>query len=222
MNILAPRIKALLIFILGLLIIPDSMAESPDQVQHPTKRNFDLLREAPEYSEMAFSVFVFNDVGWTETEVERVITEASQIYAKHCRFSLRVRSTKFITVDSNLHRLNDELQEQFLAELGEAKRPIVFFVGDTREPDFAAYAYLEGTISPSQGTAWLTHRAAKECRGPMLAHELGHIALNMSKHTSSNNNLMAFSCRRSNVSRQNVNTDLTPEQCETLWRRYTQ
>ena len=38
----------------------------------------------------------------------------------------------------------------------------------------------------------------------------------------SNDNLMAFSCQRSNVSRQSVNTDLTPEQCETLWRRYTQ
>jgi hypothetical protein len=222
MNTSAPRIKAVLISILSLLIISDSMAESPGEVQHQANRNFDLLREAPEYSEMAFSVIVFNDVGWSKTEVERVITEARQIYAKRCRFSLRVRSTEFITVDSNLHRLNDELQEQFLAELGEAKRPIVFFVGDTREPDFAAYAYLEGTISPSQGTAWLTRRAAKECRGPMLAHELGHIALNMAKHASSNNNLMAFSCQRSNISRQPVNTDMTPEQCETLWRRYTQ
>ena len=100
------------------------MLESPDMVQHQASKNFDLLRAAPEYSEMAFSVIVFNDVGWSKTEVERVITEASQIYAKHCRFSLRVRSTEFIMVASNLHRLNDELQEQFLAELGEAKRSI--------------------------------------------------------------------------------------------------
>jgi len=204
-----------------MLVLANALAESPEPVDPVNKQDFDLIRDAPTNSGMSFEVFVFRDAGWSEIEVERVIDEARQIYAGECRFSLIISSMIFISVAPELHRINYRLQEQLLIDLGDVQRPVIFFIDDTLEYDFAAYAYLQDTASPSQGTAWITRNAAKQCRGPMLAHEIGHIALNADKHVLQNNNLMAFSCQRSNVSRQSINTDLTPEQCETLWGRHT-
>ena len=223
MNISAMMDKSSWLFSLILLFfIVDSFAESPESIDRKPADNFDLIREAPDNSRLFFEVFVFRNAGWSEREVKRVIAEARDIYARQCRFNLVARQISFIHVEAQLHRINHELQEQLLTRLVDVKRPAVFFIDDTRDEDFAAYAYLEGTASPSQGTAWITRNAARQCRGPMLAHELGHIALNTGKHVEVGNNLMGFSCQRSNVSRQPINTNLTPQQCKTLWRRYAQ
>ena len=215
-------VKVFYSLILSLFVTVNIFAESPDQTERKLLEDFDSIQNAPANSGMTFTVYVFYNAGWSEREVRRVIAEAGEIYARQCRFRLVASSINFIHVDANLHRIDNQLQEKLLKDLGDIERPAIFFIDDTSDEDFAAYAYLKDTQSPSQGTAWITGNAARQCRGAMLAHELGHIALNTGKHVVMHDNLMGFSCQRSNVRRQPVNTGLTPQQCQTLWRRYAQ
>lgn len=221
MNGLIKSISQTYLIAFSLLVSSLTFAESPDVPEFNSRNEIRLLSDAPTISEISFSVIVFNEVGWTENEVNRIIDEANQIYLQECRVSFNVRSIEFATVDGRLHDLTHELQEELLMELSDRPRPIVFFIEKTSEADFA-YAYIEGTASPSQGTVWLTRESASECRGSMLAHELGHIALEQKIHSDENNNLMNRSCRHSNVKGQFINTQLNSKQCEVLWRKYGQ
>ena len=177
------------------------------------------LNDAPRYSGIDFSVVVFREVGWNVREVRRVLREASDIYAHACYFSLNLVAIRYLDVDQSLHRIDEYLQQQLLASLDGFARPTLFFVGDTHAGDFA-YAYLEGTASPSQGTAWMSRRVPKRCRGRLLAHEIGHIALNTGRHSKQPENLMQSHCRDSNLDNHMANTGLSDNQCQILWRRY--
>ena len=118
-----------------------------------------------------FSVFVVEDSVWTLNEVAQTIRETVGIYAKQCDFNISVRSVQRGTVARHLQDFNESRQAQLLSVLNP-ERPTVFFVRQTQDRDIA-YAYLEHTPSPSQGTIWITRRAKKECRGLLLAHEIG-------------------------------------------------
>ena len=211
---------ALPVLLVCLLTMYGVRAESPGQFEPGIKSGRNFLGQAPAYSGMSFAVIVFRDVGWSEVEVTAVIAEASRVYARNCRFTLDVTGIRFIEVDARLHHLDEAMQQRLLVELGDIDRPIVFFIGATSAND-AAYAYLQGTVSPGQGTAWLSRQATKQCRGPLLAHEIGHIALQASRHSRQPGNLMRDSCHSSNISNQSINTDLNQQQCQTLWSRYT-
>jgi len=218
---LSTRVNKALLVLAGLLLVSSSLAESPDGVQPDVESDFDLTQYAPDRTVIRFSVVVFDNVGWSESEVRHVLDEAKSIYARECRVELAPTYIQFVDIDYELRKLSQYQQEQVLDQLDNIERPVVLFIDETTELDYA-YAYLEGTESPSQGTAWLTRQARAECRGPMLAHELGHIALRADKHSGIPDNLMNFSCRHSNISNQLVNTDLTRQQCEILWKRYSQ
>jgi len=221
MNIRIRRFSVFLLLATSLCAVPGVRAESPEQFVTKIESESDFLQQAPVYSELSFPVIVFRDVGWTEPEVTRVIREASHIYARECQFTLNVTGIRFVDVSSRLHHLDNRMQEQLLAQLDDIDRPLVFFIGTTSGHD-AAYAYLLGTASPSQGTAWLTRQVTKQCRGPLLAHEIGHIALEASHHSRQPGNLMQNSCRSSNISNQSAGTSLNHKQCQMLWDRYAQ
>jgi len=214
------QVNALPVLLLCLFTMYGLRAESPGQFVPGIKSERNFLRQAPAYSGISFAVIVFRDVGWSEAEITDVIAEASRIYARNCHFTIDVTSISFIEIDARLHHLDEAMQQRLLVELGDIDRPIVFFIGATSAND-AAYAYLQGTVSPSQGTAWLSRQATTQCRGPLLAHEIGHIALQASRHSRQPGNLMRDSCHSSNISNQSINTDLNQQQCQTLWSRYT-
>ncbi len=221
MNTPTGRIRAILVLAISLIVSSGADAESPGQAPAGVKSEPYFLDQAPAFSAFRFAVVVMRDVGWSEAEVARVLREASRIYLQECRFSLEVEGIHYIEVDARVHHLDRMLQEQLLAELDEIGRPTVFFIGATSGDD-VAYAYLQGTASPSQGTAWLSRQAAKECRAPLLAHEIGHIALEATRHSGQPGNLMGDSCRFSNIGNHSINTDLNQRQCRTLWHRYGQ
>jgi len=213
------QVEVLPVLLVCLFTMYGARAESPGQFEPGIKSERNFLSQAPAYSGVSFPVIVFRNVGWSEAEVTAVIAEASRIYARNCRFTLDVTGIRFIEVDARLHHLDEGMQQQLLTELGDIDRPIVFFIGATSGNN-AAYAYLQGTVSPYQGTAWLSRQATKQCRGPLLAHEIGHIALLASRHSRQPGNLMRDSCHSSNLSNQSIDTDLNQQQCQTLWRRY--
>ncbi len=166
----------------------------------------------------AFSVFVMDDSGWTLSEVGQTIQRAAKIYFEQCRFQLSLRSIQRGTLSGHLQEFNETKQAKLLALL-KPERPMVFFVRQTEDQDIA-YAYLENAPSPSKGTIWITRRAREQCRGPLLAHEIGHIALNFPSHQADLGNLMSYSCVNSNIQNAAVNTHLNTSQCETLRQRY--
>jgi hypothetical protein len=213
------RVRSTLLAALFVLAGFDSLAESPDRFERAERPKSPFLDEAPVYSGMGLSVVVFRDVGWTEPEVSQILQETSRIYARECRFSLNFTGIRFIEVDERLHDLDDYLQERLLAELPDIERPVAFFMGRT-SGDQTAYAYLQGTASPSQGTAWISRQVAAPCRAQLLAHEIGHVALAADRHSREPGNLMGESCSFTNFGNQSTGTDLNRQQCQTLWRRY--
>ena len=166
----------------------------------------------------ALSVFVTDGSEWTLDDVAQTIREAAGIYANQCDFKISVRSVQQGMVALGLQNFNEARQAKLLSIL-KPERPTVFFVNRTQDRDIA-YAYLEHTPSPSQSTIWITRRARKEGRGPLLAHEIGHIALDFPSHQADPGNLMSYTCVTSNVENAQTNIRLSPRQCRMLHTRY--
>lgn len=203
--------------LLLLFLVFTASAESPEKTEiRKTPNSNDISHFSASSAATTYRVIVFSDVGWTKKEVERITQEAAAIYARECNFALTSASVEFIRLEQDFYRLDKAMQEQLLAELSDVKRPIVFFINETVENDYA-YAYIRGTVSPSQGTAWISRKTSKTCRGPLLAHELGHILLKQKQHSQLPGNLMRDSCRHSNVENHSVDTYLTAQQCQNLY-----
>lgn len=211
--------KLFLLFLLTGLNYPSGLAESIDKGEREEIEQAKPLDKAPLSSTMQFSVVIMDQSGWSETEVRGVIQQAARIFSRECRVDLNPVSFELVIPRRELRLLTGDLQEQLVEALGNRQRPIVFFIYGTDSDDIA-YAYLEETVSPSQGTAWITRRSTRECRGVLLAHELGHIALQYDGHDTRKENLMSSSCRLSNINSQPLNTRIGADQCQLLWRRY--
>ena len=164
-----------------------------------------------------FSVVVVRNAGWQPDEIDTTIREAAAIFWHRCR--LPISMDRVFTIDlSDDYQVLDETEEERLVG-GLAERPMVLFVNTTTERH-NAYSYLESWPISRAGTVWITRDAPTVCRGPLLAHEIGHVALNDPAHSDDPDNLMSHRCGHSNLTNQRINTELSEQQCTLLKRRF--
>ncbi len=211
----------IVIFLLVPLGLISTCLRADEDIANLRKISLDelgLMQFSDNKNGFAFSVFIMDGSGWTLSDVAHTIREAASIYDKQCDFKISIRSIQQGTVALHLQNFNEVRQAKLLSML-KPERPTVFFIDNTQDRDIA-YAYLENTASPSQGTIWITRRARKECRGSLLAHEIGHIALHFPSHQTDPGNLLSYSCTTSNIQNATLNIKLTAEQCRTLHQRY--
>lgn len=193
-------------------------AEAPDRESSVFLESNRFLEEAPADNGLQIPLVILDGAGWRPSEVWNIWREATAIFRRECRFRLSAHKLRLIGVKPSWQSLDEREQAELLQMLDYDTRPVVFFIGSA-EGDFGAFAYLEGTVSPSQGTAWLTREIPRRCRARQLAHEIGHVLLQVGNHSTDPDNLMYRDCRRSNLGNFAINTDLNESQCRTLWRR---
>ena len=213
----------LLISLVGLVAFLFSVLATADLLQDIQETDLPRseiysVEQTPTGKGLEFSVVVFRDIGWGLDTVTNAIKQAAQIYASECDFYFTVNEIRMGGVANRFHNLTEPMQQELIESLN-LPRPIVFFINTTTDNDYA-YSYQQGTVSPSQGTVWMTRRVVPACHGPLLAHELGHIALDVAEHSNAPKNLMGFTCYSSNVQNFAGNTKLTRRQCQRLHQRY--
>lgn len=192
----------------------DAAGEITNVVEHELSSTELYGEAAPAHSGFAFSAVLLADSGWTLAEVKDTIKHAANIYSSACDFRFSVSKIVAVEAAPRYQWLDERLEQELLQKLG-LPRPIALFVNQTTTNDYA-YSYLSDTVSPSEGTAWVTRKASPSCRGPLFAHELGHIAFNNATHSRELQNLMGYTCRSSNIENFADNTKLTTKQCGML------
>lgn len=187
------------------------------ELQLPPDRPMTGSRPGSE-AHFSFNVFVFENTDWTLDEVAETIRQAANIFATECGFSIELKKFLSGRVPPAFLQL-DTAKQALILGLLNIPRPVVFFINQTANHDYG-YSYLAATPSPSQETVWITRRVAPSCRGRLLAHEIGHIALNVATHSPIRDNLMGYTCHHSNVRNFATNVGLTQAQCKVLEERY--
>jgi hypothetical protein len=184
----------------------------------------ELSREAiygdarvPPGAGFAFTVVVVRNAGWQADEVAASVRSAAAIFLRRCNLSLTVERILTVDLPAAYQELDEGEEEQLAADLDA--RPAVLFVNRTTE-GHRAYSYLERWPIARAGTAWLTRQAPAACRGALLAHEIAHLALDDAEHSDDPDNLMSHRCGHSNLVNQLINTELDPQQCRLLARRF--
>jgi hypothetical protein len=171
----------------------------------PTGRGFD------------FTVVVVRNAGWRADEIETAIREAAAIFLHRCGLPISVNRVLTIDLPGFYQELDEAEEERFVG--GLVDRPAALFVNATTE-HHNAYSYLESWPISRAGTVWITRDAPTVCRGPLLAHEIGHVALDQAEHSDDQDNLMSHRCGHSNLTNQRINTELSQRQCTLLKRRF--
>lgn len=165
----------------------------------------------------AFTVVVVRNAGWQADEVAASVRDAAGIFLRRCNLPLTVERILTIDLPAAYQELDEDEEERLVS--GLAARPAVLFVHRTTE-GHRAYSYLERWPIARAGTAWLTRQAPAVCRGALLAHEIAHLALDDAGHSDDPDNLMSHRCGHSNLTNQLINTELDPDQCRLLARRF--
>ncbi len=164
-----------------------------------------------------FSVVVVRNAGWQPDEIETAIRETAAIFLHRCGLPISVDRVLTVDLPDDYQELDETEEERLVG--GLAERPAVLFVNATTD-NHNAYSYLESWPISRAGTVWITRDAPTVCRGPLLAHEIGHVALDDPEHSDDPDNLMSHRCGHSNLTNQRINTELSEQQCTLLKRRF--
>jgi hypothetical protein len=206
-----------------LATLPCSLAAQPPSLDRVATAS-ELPRAAiygdapvPAGTGFAFSVLVVRNAGWQVDEVATSVRDAATIFLRRCNLPLTVERVLTIDLPAAYQELDEDEEERLVSGLDA--RPAVLFVNRTSE-GHRAYSYLERWPIARAGTAWLTRQAPAVCRGALLAHEIAHLALDDAGHSDDPDNLMSHRCGHSNLTNQLINTELDPDQCRLLARRF--
>jgi len=164
-----------------------------------------------------FTVVVVRNAGWQPDEIEAAIRETAAIFLRRCGLPISVDRVLTVDLPDDYQELDEAEEERLVGGLTE--RPAVLFVNATTE-NHNAYSYLESWPISRAGTIWITRDAPTVCRGPLLAHEISHVALDDPGHSDDLDNLMSHRCGHSNLTNQRINTELSERQCARLKRRF--
>jgi len=164
-----------------------------------------------------FTVVVVRNAGWHSDEIKAAVREAAAIFWRRCRLPVSVEQILTVDLPGDYQELDETEEERLVG--GLAERPAVLFVNKTTE-NHNAYSYLESWPISRAGTVWITRDAPTVCRGPLLAHEIGHVALDQAEHSDDLDNLMSHRCGHSNLTNLRINTELSERQCARLKRRF--
>lgn len=162
---------------------------------------------------ITYPLAVLNAAGWEKVRVERAIHEVEAIFAQ-CGILVTAGSVYWLETSSQFLDLHESMQGRLLSRL-PSMRPIALLVDQTADND-VAYSYLNSAPVASRGTAWVTRNSHPACLGILLAHELGHVLLNTTRHSDDGDNLMSHTCTVSNVAEFRPDASLAESQCEKL------
>ena len=162
------------------------------------------------------SVNIMGDVR-SESFVKTAMTKVTDIY-QQCGLSLSIE------VNSRPEESTTDLSEGMLNFYGRQHAsypPTVYVVESTLERD-VAFSYLPSLNRDISGTAWITNRVSDACFAWVVAHEIGHIALDSSAHHPDKRNVMNRFCSgNSNFNRRTALPRWDEQQCAVLSDYFT-
>ena len=129
----------------------------------------------------------------SESFVKNAMIEVADVY-QQCGLPLSIQ------VNSEPEEITDDLPEDklyFLSQKHAPFPPTVYVIGSTLERD-VAFSYLPSIKRDVSGTAWITDRVSDACFAWVVAHEIGHIALDSSLHHPDRRNVMHRFCSANN------------------------
>ncbi len=166
-----------------------------------------------------YVVYVFNNVGWDKTEVNKATEETKVIFQQECGVTVQPSAVRYLNIPNEYAALDEEEQLGLINQLEKSPEDIsVFFIADSTDA-FQAYSYLPDTPDNNRNTIWLTRNVDRRCLARTLAHEIGHLLLNQGNHRSENSNLMHSTCVASNYARAANGISLDDGQCDVLVKR---
>ncbi len=147
-----------------------------------------------------------------ESFVNKAMIEVADIYQQcDLRLSFQVNSkTEEITTDLPEDKL------YLLSQEHAPYPPTVYVIESTLERD-VAFSYLPSLKRDVSGTAWITDRVSDACFAWVVAHEIGHIALDNSAHHPNKRNVMHRFCSvNNNFNRSTSLPSWDDQQCSVL------
>ena len=129
----------------------------------------------------------------SESFVKNAMIEVDDIY-QQCGLPLSIQ------VNSEPEEITDDLTEDKLYLLSQKHAPFpptVYVIGSTQERD-VAFSYLPSIKRDVSGTAWITDRVSDACFSWVVAHEIGHVALDSGVHHPDRRNVMHRFCSGNN------------------------
>lgn len=151
----------------------------------------------------------------SESFVRAAMEQVSEIY-QQCELSLAAEVKTWPEESSTELPLEQIYQ---LTRQYKQHAPTVFVIESTLEND-VAFSYLPSLNRDVSGTAWISDRVSDSCFSWLVAHEIGHIALNSSEHHPSRRNVMnRFCSKNNNFNRSEFLPSWDKQQCA-LIRQY--
>lgn len=153
----------------------------------------------------------------SEAFVEAAMVEVADIY-RQCGLSISTQvnlKSEEPTAELPQDKLNSPSQQH------ERYPPTVYVIESTLEGD-VAFSYLPSINLDVSGTAWITNRVSDACFAWVVAHEIGHIALDSSVHHPDKRNVMNRFCSgNSNFNRSRALPRWDAQQCTDLRHYFT-
>ena len=157
------------------------------------------------------SVNIMGDVR-KESFVKTSMTKVVDIY-QQCGLPLSIQ-VNLRPEESATDMSEDKLK--FLGQQHAAYPPTVYVIESTLERD-VAFSYLPSLNRDVSGTAWITDRVSDACFAWVVAHEIGHIALDSSAHHPDKRNVMNRFCSgNNNFNRSTALPRWDEQQCAVL------
>lgn len=190
-----------------------SIEGEPGEIAHHTLKAGELYQEgrpAPQGGYSFKPTFVyFDDTAWTLDDLRHHARQTAAILAQ-CNIYIPEIDVRVLDGPDTYRYFHDTIAKQLVRRLPLPK-PTVYFVRDTLQVDAydaEAVGKSNSATRPSlRYTVWFTEDTRDP--GVALAHELSHILMDSGRHMESPDNLMRAETTP-------TNTDLTPEQCQTM------
>jgi len=152
---------------------------------------------APVAARATLTAALLDGSGWTVATVRAALAAARTLLRERCAIDIEVPRLVVVEAAPAYRRLAATSEARLYARL-RAWRPRLLFVHATVDND-VAYSYLVGSPVPQAGSAWFTRNVVGPCAGQLIAHEIGHLALNSAAHDPDPANFMHPGCRASNL-----------------------
>jgi|GEM_PF-5752373 len=153
--------------------------------------------DGPVAARATLSAALLDGSGWTVATVRSALAAARTLLRTRCAIDIEVPRLVVVEAPPAYWRLAASSEARLYARL-RAWRPQLLFVHATVDND-VAYSYLADSPVPQAGSAWFTRNVAGPCAGQLIAHEIGHLALNSAAHDPDPDNFMHPGCRASNI-----------------------